>query len=89
MSYPFAAAAAGLIVRACGLRRSQFGPALLAGVAATVITFSCGATWIAHVSHLTGHTIAAIGVAPFLPGEVIKVIAAAGAFTTLRQYIRQ
>jgi biotin transport system substrate-specific component len=71
-----------------GVRRSQFGAALLAGVVATVITFFFGGTWIAHVSHLTWNATATIGVSPFLPGEVIKVIAAAGAFTSLRRYVR-
>jgi biotin transport system substrate-specific component len=88
MSYPFAAAAAGFTVRAFGVRRSQFGAALLAGVVATVITFLFGGTWIAHVSHLTWNATAMIGVAPFLPGEVIKIIAGAGAFTSLRRYVR-
>ena len=85
-SYPLAAAAAGSLVRAVRLGRSQFPAAILAGIAASAVIFSMGAGWIAHLLRLSLGAAWHMGVAPFLPGEVLKVAAAAGAFTTLRRW---
>ena len=87
-SYPLAAAAAGSLVRAVRLGRSQFPAAILAGIAASAVIFSMGAGWIAHLLRLSPGAAWHMGVAPFLPEEVLKVAAAAGAFTTLRRWHR-
>jgi biotin transport system substrate-specific component len=87
-SYPLAAAAAGSVVRVIGIGRSQFPAAILAGIAASVIILSTGAGWIALLLHLTPGAAWHMAVAPFLPGEVLKVTAAAGAFTALRRWHR-
>jgi biotin transport system substrate-specific component len=87
-SYPLAAAAAGSLIRAVRLGRSQFPAAILAGIAASAVIFSMGAGWIAHLLRLSPGAAWHMGVAPFLPGEVLKVAAAAGAFTTLRRWHR-
>jgi biotin transport system substrate-specific component len=87
-SYPLAAAAAGGIVRAIRLRRAQFPVAILAGIAASVFIFAMGAGWIAHLLHLTPGTTWHLAVAPFLPGEVLKIAAAASAYTTIRRWHR-
>lgn len=89
MSYPLAAALAGFLVRAPGARRSRFGSALMAGSGATVIILLGGGAWIAHVAHTNLGTTATLGVTPFLPGEVIKVIAAAASYTGLQRYFRR
>lgn len=88
LSYPFSAASAGFIVRAFGNRRSRFAVALMAGLAGTSVTLLMGGIWIAYISHVNLQTSATIGVLPFLPGEVIKVIAAAGAFSSMRRFVR-
>jgi len=88
MAIPFAAAAAGFVPRAFGSRLSRFAAAIIGGTAATLLVFLSGGLWISHFSHVTWQTSAALGVAPFLPGEVIKIIAAASAYATLRRYIR-
>ncbi|MGA1981509.1 MAG: biotin transporter BioY [Acidobacteriaceae bacterium] len=87
-SYPLAAAAAGSLVRAVRLGRSQFPAALFAGFAASVIILSTGAGWIALLLHLTPGAAWHMAIAPFLPGEVLKVTAAAGVFTALRRWHR-
>lgn len=89
LSYPFAAALAGFVVRAFAIRRSRFGVAVAAGVASTLLTLLIGGIWIRFISHVNWQTSLALGIAPFLPGEVIKIIAAAGAFAALRRYARQ
>ncbi len=87
-SYPLTAAAAGSIVRAVHFGRSQFASALLAGTAATVIVFVMGAGWLAHLLHLSPGAAWHLAVAPFLPGEFLKISAAAGTYTTLRRWQR-
>ena len=89
MSYPVAAAGAGFIVRAFGSRFSRFGAAIVAGTAATVVILLCGGLWIGHLSQSNWQTTATIGVVPFLPGEVIKIIAAAGAYASLRRFVKE
>jgi biotin transport system substrate-specific component len=84
-SYPFAAAAAGAVARTI---RSKFPAAIVAGIAASVITLTMGASWLTHFSHATPATGWVIGVAPFLSGEVLKIIAAAGAYATVSRWHR-
>jgi biotin transport system substrate-specific component len=88
LSYPFAAAVAGWVVRAPGARRAAFPAALAAGSLAVALTLLTGATWIVLASHATWRSVGTIAVLPFVPGEVIKVIAAAGIYSSLRRYIR-
>jgi biotin transport system substrate-specific component len=87
-SYPLAAAAAGFVVRVIRRSASQFPAAILAGIAASVFIFTMGAGWLAHWLHLSPSTAWHMAVAPFLPGEVLKVTAASGAYTTLRRWRR-
>lgn len=89
LSYPFAAALAGFTVRALGNRRSPFGAALVAGSAGTLLTLLMGGLWISLFMHTNLETSAAESIVPFLPGEVLKIMAAAGAFAALRRYVRQ
>ena len=84
-SYPLAAAAAGGVVRAVRLGRSQLPAAILAGLAASFFIFAMGAGWLAHLLHLNANAAWHLGVQPFLPGEILKIAAAAGAYTALRK----
>lgn len=86
LSFPLAAAAAGSLVRTVGLGGSRFFAALLAGSAATVLLFAMGAGWMAHLLQLNPSAAWRLAVAPFLPGEFLKVSAAAGAYTLLRRW---
>lgn len=88
LSYPLAAAAAGAIVRAVRIGRSQFPAAIVSGVAATLFILAMGAVWIAFLLHLNVAAAWHLSVAPFLPGEMLKVAAAAGVYTTLRRSYR-
>jgi biotin transport system substrate-specific component len=87
-SYPLAAATAGFVVRTVRLGRSQFPAAILAGITATVLIFLMGAGWMAHLLHLSPAAAWHMGVSPFLPGEILKITAAAGATATLRRWLR-
>ena len=87
-AYPLAAAAAGWTVRALPKITSRFTRAVLAGVAANVIFFALGAAWLAQLLHLSGPAVWTLTVAPFLLGEVIKITAAAGLYSTLQRWQR-
>ena len=82
MAYPLVAATAGAISRAAAARRHEFVGAVVAGVAATLVLFAMGAAWFAHLLHLSAGAAFGMGVAPFLPGEVVKIAAAAGIYTS-------
>jgi biotin transport system substrate-specific component len=94
-SYPLAAAAAAAIVRLA--RRStrleaspalRYASAAVAGAIASTFFFLVGATWLASFLHLSTAAALHMGVTPFLPGEVIKIAAAAGLYSAGRTLAR-
>jgi biotin transport system substrate-specific component len=88
LSYPLAAAAAGGVVRAVRLYRPQFHAAVLGAFAADLIIFAMGAAWIAILLHLSPAAAWTLAIAPFLLGEVLKISAAAAAYTALLRWRR-
>lgn len=87
-SYPVAAALAGNMVRGLTALRSQMARAMVAGAAAIVVTVAMGAAWLGFALHLHSGAAWTMGVAPFLPGEALKIVTAAGIFTTLERWKR-
>jgi biotin transport system substrate-specific component len=85
-SYPLAAATAGWAVRAMQHVTSRFRSALVASTAATLPIFLLGASWFAYYAHHNASTTWAMAVAPFIPGEIVKITAAAGIFSALRRW---
>jgi biotin transport system substrate-specific component len=85
-SYPFAAGVAGWVVRRAEFRGSKFSSAIFAGVAATVVIFTLGSVWIAQFGHLSAMTTWLLAIEPFLPGEAVKVIAAASIFSGIQRW---
>ena len=59
-----------------------FVSAVAACAIAVVVLFLAGAGWLMHFAHLTPHAAWIAGVAPFLPGEAVKVLVAAGIYRT-------
>jgi biotin transport system substrate-specific component len=88
LSYPLAAAAAGSVVRAVRIFRPQFHAAVIAAFAADLVIFAVGAAWFAVSLHQTASAVWNLAVAPFLPGEVLKITAAAAAYTALLRWRR-
>jgi biotin transport system substrate-specific component len=84
LSYPFAAALAGFVVRKAPASISRFTAAALACILATLAIFTLGAAWLAHLTPLSTSTLFYVAVAPFLPGEIVKVAAASGIYSALR-----
>lgn len=83
MAYPLVAFVAGGITRLLGSRTPSFAAAAIGSSAAVAVLFVLGAAWFMQYTH---HSLQAtwIGaVAPFLPGEAVKIIVAAGVYSTL------
>jgi len=87
LSYPFAAAAAGWAVRSLRAR-SPYLRAALGATLATVIILTFGTAWIAQFPHPASFSIWTIAVVPFLPGEIVKIAAAAGLYTSFSRWNR-
>jgi len=74
LSYPMAAALIAYLVRRTG--RGFVAAALNAAAGSFVILF-CGALWLAVLTHTSVLSVFTIAVLPFLPGDALKVVAAA------------
>jgi biotin transport system substrate-specific component len=79
-SYPLAAAAAGYVVRGALFGKARFAAAVLGGAAASVFIFGMGAGWLAYFMHLNVAAAWKTGIAPFAPGELIKMTIAAALY---------
>jgi biotin transport system substrate-specific component len=75
LAYPFAAALISFVWRRTG--RGFTAAAISAGAGNGVILIS-GALWLGVVAHLSIKTAVTLAVVPFLPGDALKVVAAAG-----------
>lgn len=80
LSYPLAAALIAFLVR-----RSNrgFTPSVLSAAAGSLVILVCGALWLAVLSHASVQSVFTLGVLPFLPGDALKVVAAATIATGL------
>jgi biotin transport system substrate-specific component len=86
LSYPLAAALAGFAVRVTRGITSRFTSGIIAGTLASLPIFILGAAWLAHLLHIGTTSAWHLAIAPFLPGEAIKVTAAAAIFSSLRRW---
>lgn len=86
LSYPAAAALAGILRRRIGT--GGFGPSLAAAAVASLLILLAGAAWLGIVTHQSPGTVFVLAVAPFLPGDILKLTAAAAAATGLRRFRR-
>jgi biotin transport system substrate-specific component len=83
MAYPLAAALAGLVSR-----KARVLPALAGSALASAVIMTSGVVWLTVYLH---HSFAAafwLGAAPFLPGQVVKILAAAGLYTSYKRLRR-
>jgi biotin transport system substrate-specific component len=85
-SNPLAAAIAGWTVRAMQRVASRFSAGIVAAVVASLPIFILGAVWLSHLLHTGATATWTLAVAPFLPGEAIKITAAAGIFSSLQRW---
>src|ERR1700761_906323 len=83
LSYPFAAAAASLLYRRW---RGSFLAALAASGLASILILAAGATWLGLLSHSPFSAVFAQSVAPFLPGDAVKILAATACVSMLGSF---
>ena len=84
-AYPLAAAVTGLI----GQRfKARFFPALAGAAAGSTIVMTSGVLWLTLYVHLSLASAFFLGALPFLPGQVVKVLAAAGIVSSLKRLRR-
>jgi biotin transport system substrate-specific component len=74
LAYP---AAAALIASLWRSTRGSFAGALGSATAGNLLMLICGGAWLAVLTHAPVATILWLGVVPFLPGEGLKIMAAA------------
>jgi biotin transport system substrate-specific component len=89
LSYPFVAWFASSLFRR--FRRSEapvFTAALLAAALGDCVILLGGAAWLAILTHQSPAMVFTLAVAPFVPGEVLKTIAAAGIVAGVRRFRR-
>jgi biotin transport system substrate-specific component len=87
-SYPLAAAAAGLVGQLARRNVTSFAAAIATASAATVIIFTFGTTWLAHLLHLSVAASWHLAIEPFLFGEMAKIVAAAAIYSSTRRWLR-
>lgn len=88
IAYPFAAALAGAIMRLHSARTPRFAIALLAASAASTLLMTTGVIWLGVFHHLSLLNSFRLGALPFLPGQLVKVLSAAGILSTLVRWRR-
>ena len=75
LSYPLVAGLVSVLWRS-GMR--SFSRALMVAGLGSLITLGLGAVWLGFITHSGAGTVLNHAVLPFLPGDVLKVVAAAG-----------
>ena len=86
MAYPAAAALTALLRRRIGT--GGFGASLCAAGLGSLLILVAGAAWLSIVTHQPAATVITLAVVPFLAGDILKVIAAAGAAAGMRRFRR-
>ncbi len=88
LAYPLVAAIAGGLTRVLARRAAAFVSAAIGCAVAVAVLFSLAPAWFLSFTHLPLRAVWIDTVAPFLPGEAIKVLAAAGIYSALRRSSR-
>ncbi len=83
LAYPLVALLAGGVTQVLTSRIPRFIAAVAGGAVATALLFLSGALWLMHLAHLSVHGVWIAAIAPFLPGEAVKILVAAGIYKAL------
>jgi biotin transport system substrate-specific component len=83
LSYPFAAALTSLLYQR---GRHSFLGALMATGLGSIVILAAGATWLGLLTHLKFSVVFAQSVAPFLPGDAVKILAATACISVLGSF---
>jgi biotin transport system substrate-specific component len=86
LSYPLAAALTSLLRRRF---TPGLGGALVSAASGSLLILLCGAAWFAVLTHEPARVAVGLSVLPFIPGDILKVAAAAGAGAGLSRLRRR
>lgn len=89
LSYPFVAALTSLMARRIG--RASFASYAVSAATGSVLILAMGACWLGAVTHQPMGRVLTMAVWPFLPGDALKIFAAAAlalGYTRLRNRFR-
>lgn len=75
LAYPLAAA---FISWSWRRTARGFPAALIAAAAGDLVILACGALWLTGIAHFLARPAAELAILPFLPGDALKIAAAAG-----------
>jgi biotin transport system substrate-specific component len=87
-AYPFAAFLAGAIAKYTSGVVSRFAAGLLGSALGTVVVLTCGVARLALFPKVTLAQAFLLGAAPFLAGEIVKILASAGIFSSMQRWRR-
>lgn len=87
LAFPFVAAIAGWGARSLKLNNG-FVRAAVACTLASIVLFGFGAMWLAQYRHLAPISVMNMAVMPFIPGNLVKIAAAAGIFSAIDRWRR-
>jgi biotin transport system substrate-specific component len=87
-AYPLAAAVTGMISQKLSALKMRFFPALLGATAGSALIITCGVLWLTLFVHYSLSSAFFLGAMPFLPGQVAKVLAAAGIVSSFNRLRR-
>lgn len=86
LAYPAVAALSGGITQKLRPQLPPFAAAFIACCLAIAVLFASGAGWLMHLVPSNLHSVWVAAVAPFLPGEAVKIVVAAGVYRTCVQH---
>jgi len=86
LAYPLAAAVISFLWRRTG---RGFAAAAISATAGNLIILASGALWLAALTHASVSAVLAMGVLPFLPGDALKIAAAAALATGFNRLRRR
>jgi biotin transport system substrate-specific component len=85
LAYPLAAVLISFLWRRTG---RSFAVAALSAAAGNLAILTCGALWLAVLTHASAQSILTLAVVPFLPGDALKIAAAAALAVGFQRFRR-
>lgn len=80
LAYPFAAATAGFLARALK-SLPRYASAFTGALVASALIMASGAAWVSLYLHHSAALTLQLAVLPFLPGQIVKIVSAAGIYS--------
>jgi biotin transport system substrate-specific component len=85
LAYPVAVALISFLWRRTN---RSFAAAALSAAAGNLVILACGALWLATLTHASAQSVLTFAVVPFLPGDALKIVAAAALATGFQRFRR-